>query len=45
LEKIIDEYSNYKKDNLYPASYEVIYAHAWKPDNTESLKPISFIKK
>jgi len=45
LEKIINEYSNYKKDNLYPASYEVIYAHAWKPDITESLKPISFIKK
>jgi len=44
LEKIIHEYSNYKKDNLYPASYEVIYAHAWKPNNTDNLKPINFVK-
>jgi malonyl-CoA O-methyltransferase len=44
LEKIIHEYSNYKKDNLYPASYEVIYAHAWKPNNADNLKPINFVK-
>ena len=27
--KIIENYEAYRKNNLLPASYEVIYGHAW----------------
>lgn len=36
------EYGKYKQNNLYPASYEVIYGHAWKSNLSENLKPIQF---
>lgn len=32
LRAMLDAYENYRKDAKLPATYEVIYAHAWVPD-------------
>jgi len=37
LKKVCDGYERFRKNGLLPASYEIIYGHAWKLDN-EVLK-------
>ncbi len=32
LQKMIKNYESYRQDNKLPATYEVIYGHAWKPE-------------
>lgn len=31
MQKMREAYETYRKDNVLPASYEIIYGHAWKP--------------
>lgn len=33
LKKMIEAYEQLRKDGVLPASYEVVYGHAWIPDN------------
>jgi len=35
LRKLRDNYEHYRQDDLLPASYEIIYGHAWQPQFTE----------
>ncbi len=37
LKQVCDAYEQFRRDDGLPASYEVIYGHAWKPDN--ALRP------
>ncbi len=37
LKQVCDAYEQFRRDDGLPASYEVIYGHAWKPEN--ALKP------
>ena len=37
LQRVRQNYEKYRCDGLLPASYEVVYGHAWKPE-TENLK-------
>ncbi len=30
---VVEAYEGYRKDGLLPASYEVVYGHAWAPEN------------
>ncbi len=32
LQKVIKHYESYRQNNKLPATYEVIYGHAWKPE-------------
>ncbi len=36
LKAMIDAYEGYRKDGLLPASYEVVYGHAWVPERDEA---------
>ncbi len=38
LKKIAFEYDKYKKSGLLPATYEVIYGHAWNMNKNQSFK-------
>jgi len=41
--KIVEKYEAYRNNNLLPASYEVIYGHAWNiPKTTSEYQPIKF---
>lgn len=31
-QRVLDTYETYRKDGLLPATYEVVYGHAWKPE-------------
>jgi malonyl-CoA O-methyltransferase len=31
LQRVVQTYENYRRDGVLPASYEVIYGHAWAP--------------
>lgn len=33
LQRMIDAYEGFRKDGVLPASYEVVYGHAWKVDD------------
>ena len=33
LKKVLDSYEQFRKDGKLPASYEVVYGHAWCPQN------------
>lgn len=38
LQKVIKHYESYRQDNKLPATYEVIYGHAWKPEMNKNTK-------
>ncbi len=38
LRAMTEAYESYRKDGLLPASYEVVYGHAWAPENKEKLQ-------
>jgi len=38
LKAMIDAYESYRKDGLLPASYEVVYGHAWAPEHAAAIK-------
>ena len=38
MESIKKEYESFKQDDLYPATYEVIYGHAWKGQQSCEVK-------
>ncbi len=33
LQQLVEAYEPFRKDGVLPASYEVVYGHAWSPDN------------
>ncbi len=37
LQKAIKYYESYRQDNKLPATYEVIYGHAWKPEVDKNM--------
>ncbi len=39
LQRMRKNYEQFRKDGLLPASYEIIYGHAWKHDPAETKKP------
>lgn len=39
-QQVIDQYETLRQDGRLPATYEVVYGHAWKPESrTVQLKP------
>lgn len=38
LKKVIQFYESYRQDNKLPATYEVIYGHAWRSEIDKSIK-------
>ena len=38
FKKIASEYDKYKKSGLLPATYEVIYGHAWNMNKNQNFK-------
>ena len=36
LQQLVEAYEPFRKDGVLPASYEVVYGHAWSPDNKHS---------
>ena len=38
LQSLRQSYEQFRQDNLLPASYEIIYGHAWKPALAEAQK-------
>jgi malonyl-CoA O-methyltransferase len=39
LRTMIDAYEKYRQDDVLPASYEVVYGHAWAPVKTGQQQP------
>jgi len=39
LQRVRQNYEKYRRDNLLPATYEVIYGHAWKPELDDANNP------
>jgi len=37
LQKVIKHYESYRQNNKLPATYEVIYGHAWKPEVDKNI--------
>jgi len=37
LQKLTDNYEKFRKDGKLPATFEVVYAHAWKPEPKPQL--------
>ena len=37
LQAVRDNYEHFRRDNLLPASYEIIYGHAWQPQLPEDI--------
>ncbi len=35
MKAVIDAYENFRQDGVIPASYEVVYGHAWMPEANE----------
>jgi len=44
LQAVRQNYEQYRQDNLLPASYEVIYGHAWKPASENERDKQQFVK-
>ena len=43
INKIAEEYESYRSESLLPASYEVVYGHAWNiPKINSDYQPIKF---
>ncbi|HIF51182.1 MAG TPA: malonyl-ACP O-methyltransferase BioC [Thiotrichaceae bacterium] len=38
LQKVMKHYESYRKNNKLPATYEVIYGHAWKSETVKNIK-------
>ena len=38
MQAMIKAYEQFRKDNLLPASYEVVYGHAWAPELHNTAK-------
>ena len=38
LQKVIAEYESHRKENVLPASFEIVYGHAWKTARSENRK-------
>lgn len=39
-QQVIDQYEMLRQDGRLPATYEVVYGHAWKPESRQTrLKP------
>jgi malonyl-CoA O-methyltransferase len=34
LQRMLQAYEDYRRDGVLPASYEVVYGHAWAPPDT-----------
>lgn len=52
LQNVLDAYETFRTENVLPASFEVVYGHAWKPeytikksDNSEITVPLDAILK
>jgi malonyl-CoA O-methyltransferase len=41
LEKVFECYEIYRTNNKLPATYEVIYGHAWKPEDRKHTQSIA----
>ena len=41
LQKVIDAYESYRVNELLPATFEVVYGHAWKSEKNFSRKKTS----
>ncbi|MCW8934799.1 MAG: malonyl-ACP O-methyltransferase BioC [Gammaproteobacteria bacterium] len=39
LKRVINHYEKYRKNGVIPASYEVVYGHAWKTKQRDAKKP------
>ena len=37
MQTLVENYEVYRKDGVLPASYEVVYGHAWMPENQVSV--------
>jgi len=37
LQQFVQAYETYRRDGLLPASYEVVYGHAWSPQNRTAV--------
>ncbi|HSH73144.1 MAG TPA: malonyl-ACP O-methyltransferase BioC [Methylophilaceae bacterium] len=37
LQKLTDNYEKYRKEDKLPATFEVVYAHAWKPESKPQM--------
>ena len=40
LKKMLSAYEKYRQDELLPASYEVVYGHAWAPVQQQHVIPV-----
>jgi malonyl-CoA O-methyltransferase len=52
LQDLAQAYEAFRRDDKLPASYEVVYGHAWRPQQKPSTKfdmpdvaPINFVSK
>ena len=36
LQQLVEAYEPFRRDGVLPASYEVVYGHAWSPENKHS---------
>lgn len=49
LQQLTAQYETYRRDGKLPATFEVVYAHAWKPETKtalpDGLSPITFKKR
>ena len=48
LKNLTQHYEQFRRDGKLPATFEVVYGHAWKSSNTradqDSVSPITFVK-
>lgn len=44
LAKMVQYYESYRENNKLPATYEVIYGHAWQPDSNQAKNKSSNIQ-
>lgn len=44
LQKVIDQYESFRREGILPASYEIVYGHAWKAESNKNRKPAGEIK-
>jgi len=44
LKKVLAAYEQFRRDGVLPASYEIVYGHAWAPSQTVSI-PLSQLQR
>ena len=37
MQQLAEAYEHFREDGVLPASYEVVYGHAWSPVNKQSV--------